>query len=113
MSKEDFKLFVKDNPFLITKVKNNETTWQKLFEIYSLYGDNQEAWNNYFAENKENDDKSFKEILSFVKNVDLNKLKQGVDSLSKAVGLLQGLGKEKEGTNDLYQPRENYQHYDD
>ena len=37
--KEEFKTFIKDKEFLIDKVNNGETTWQKLYEIYDLYGE--------------------------------------------------------------------------
>lgn len=48
MSKKDeFKLFVSKHPKLIKYVENNEATWQKFFEIYSLYGESDDAWNKY------------------------------------------------------------------
>ena len=39
MKKDDFKLLVKKNPELIKFVKNNEMTWQKFYEMYDLYGE--------------------------------------------------------------------------
>ena len=35
--KEEFKTFVKLHPELIKYVRTDEMTWQKFFEIYSLY----------------------------------------------------------------------------
>jgi hypothetical protein len=33
---DNFKLFVKNNPNLITYVKNNTMSWQKFYELYDL-----------------------------------------------------------------------------
>ena len=52
MKKEEFKEFVKKNPRLITYVKNNEMTWQKFYEMYDLYGETNDIWNEYIIDNK-------------------------------------------------------------
>ena len=39
MSKETFKEFVRLKPELIKQVNSNKTSWQKLYEIYEIYGD--------------------------------------------------------------------------
>ena len=39
MSKVEFKEFVKKNPNLINFVEKGETNWQKLYELYDLYGE--------------------------------------------------------------------------
>ena len=45
MSKVDeFKEFVRKNPKLLSYVKKGESSWQKFYEIYDLYGDNETAW---------------------------------------------------------------------
>ena len=49
MKKEEFKEFVKKNPKLITYVKNNEMTWQKFYEMYDLYGESNDVWNEYIS----------------------------------------------------------------
>ena len=50
MKKEEFKEFVKNNPKLITFVKNNEMTWQKFYEMYDLYGADNKVWDKYIKE---------------------------------------------------------------
>ena len=45
--KSEFKAFVKNNPSLIKYVKNNEMTWQKFYEIYDIYGEDESVWNKY------------------------------------------------------------------
>lgn len=44
---DNFKLFVKNNPNLITYVKNNTMSWQKFYELYDLYGEDNNVWNEY------------------------------------------------------------------
>ena len=36
---DNFKSFVKKNPKLITFVKNGSMSWQKFYELYDLYGE--------------------------------------------------------------------------
>ena len=59
-NKEEFKLFVKSHPELISFVKNGEMTWQKFYETYSLYGKDDNVWNKYFKK-EENEIKEEKE----------------------------------------------------
>ena len=44
---DEFKLFVKANPFLITYIRDGKKSWQDLYEMYDIYGDNEEYWNTY------------------------------------------------------------------
>ena len=34
---DNFKLFVKNNPNLITYVRNNTMSWQKFYELYEVH----------------------------------------------------------------------------
>ena len=47
--KEAFKEFAKGHPELINSIKNGNTSWQKLYEIYDIYGEDDRAWKNYFT----------------------------------------------------------------
>ena len=48
MSKESFKLFAKNHPELAEKVLKDNVSWQKLYELYEIYGAESTIWNNYF-----------------------------------------------------------------
>ena len=48
MSKETFKSFVRLHPELADKVVRGTVSWQQLYEIYELYGNNSSVWNTYF-----------------------------------------------------------------
>ena len=43
-TKEKFKDFVKENPRLLKFVKSGEMSWQKFYEMYDMYGDQEEVW---------------------------------------------------------------------
>lgn len=128
MSKETFKRFVRSHPSLVSKVNDGNTTWQKLYEMYDLYGENHSIWNSYFndssigGENRGSTvgssstqstigDTSLKEIFNMIKSMDLDTVKKGVDGLQKAVGLLQELTTTKKETQ--YQARPLYRHLED
>lgn len=122
MSKETFKMFVRSNPRLLDYVKNNQMTWQKFYEMYDMYGENNSIWNDYLGANtisstssissKTIGDTPIKDIFNMVKQMDLETVRKGVDGLQKAVGLMQDLTSNRRG-NTNYQARPLYQHLED
>lgn len=120
---DNFKLFVKNNPNLITYVKNNTMSWQKFYELYDLYGEDNNVWNEYLNKDttvnttKTESKKSnkFSDILDMAKNLDTNKLQDGISSVQKAIGLIGDmLVKDKTpGIGSTYNPRPIYRRFDD
>ena len=104
MSKESFKLFAKSHPELAESVLNNEVTWQKLYELYDIYGESSSIWDNYKTT-------TFKSLFNSLKNIDLDKVQEGVNNLEKTVGLLQGLG--SKNVPNTYEERPSYKHFED
>ena len=47
MSKETFKKFIRNKPELINYINDGTMTWQKFYELYDLYGENNEVWKQY------------------------------------------------------------------
>ena len=127
MSKIEFKEFVKKNTNLISYVESGKTSWQKLYELYDLYGESNEVWNNYKinsnSENKSlNDNRStngfnsnsFKELLNLVKGVDLNTVQKGLSSLDKAIEAFKGIIPDKTSSvSNVYEPRPTYKYFED
>ncbi len=117
--KEDFKLFVKGHPELIKFVKSNEMSWQKFYEVYDIYGDNNEVWNKYFSkldeEEKPKENFSVSDLINMVKNVDLNSVQKNITNISKALGLVQSLiAKDDVSTSEnTYTPRPLYKKFED
>ena len=122
MSKiDDFKEFVRKKPSLISQVKNNNMTWQQFYEFYDLYGEDNNIWNNYIRSNNvennsniKNTNSSLTEIINMAKNMDVNKVQEGIVSIQKAIGLVSDLFV-KDNTNKTseYNPRPLYKHFED
>ena len=119
---DNCKLFVKNNPNLITYVKNNTMSWQKFYELYDLYGEDNSVWNEYLNKDttvnstKTESKKSskFSDILDMAKNLDTNKLQDGISSVQKAIGLIGDiLVKDKKSDVSTYNPRPIYRRFDD
>lgn len=122
-NKEEFKEFVKKNPRLITFIKNGDMTWQKFYEIYDIYGDNSDAWKDYLVSN-ENVSKAavattgalgINDIFSWIKNINLDSLQEGVNSLQRVIGVVKDLGNKDDTTvkKEEYKPRPIYKHFED
>ena len=117
MSKiDDFKLFVRSNPKIYKSVMNKKASWQELYELYDIYKEDSSVWNKYLKEEKnENRNFNINNILDYAKNIDVNKLQDGITSIQKAIDLFGGM-LTKNGTNvenDNYRPRPVYRRFDD
>ena len=89
MSKiDDFKEFVSNHTEFIDMVHSNKTTWQKLYEMYDLYGDNNDIWSRYTSSSIK-DTIDIKGLVSTLKDIDLDSLEENITSIQKAVGLIE------------------------
>ena len=127
MKKEEFKEFVKNNPKLITYVKNNEMTWQKFYEMYDLYGESNDIWKDYIEKNniqeqKEKGEKNIKtgvsglalnQVVNWLKNVDLDGLQEGIGNVQRVLGVMQDFTKKDKVDQPTYKPRPLYKHFED
>jgi hypothetical protein len=113
--KEEFKLFVKNNPKLLKYTKTGEMTWQKFYEIYDIYGDKKEAWNEYLKEEEVKEEKtaSAGDFISWIKKLDLDSVKEGVSSLQKVIGVVKDLGVTEPKKEEVYKPRPIYKKFED
>ena len=124
MTKEKFKMFVRSHPELIKYVNNGSMTWQKFYEMYDIYGENNTIWNKYQKESNYNEieeeipkitttvgDTSLKDLFNMVKKIDLEAVRKGAEGLQKAISLVQDFGSTKQVNN--YQARPLYKHLED
>ena len=110
MSKEAFKSFAKLHPELASSVLNGTTSWQKLYELYDIYGENSKIWESYI--DKTSKKETIKDLFTTFKNLDFESVQRGVTNIQKTISLLQELGFTKqEETN--YEPRPIYSRFDD
>ena len=122
MSKEAFKEFVKKNPKLIKYVRNNEMTWQKFYEMYDLYGEEESAWKDYLQDRTiENTAKTvaatagFTDFVNWLKTVNLDGLQEGIGNIQRVLGIFQDFSKKDDDTTPKqeYKPRPIYKHFED
>lgn len=93
----EFKEFVKDKPFLQSKVENKETTWQSLYETYDLFGENADI----FKENKEESRGSTRgenvtNLFKMLEGVNLDKINENLEGVKKILGVLGEFTKKEE-----------------
>ena len=116
--KEDFKNFVRKKPELIKYVNEGNMTWQKFYEQWNLYGEDDKYWNQYKVkeEPKKEDNFSFSSIGDIIKKIDMDQVQRGVNSLQKIVELLQGFGAGSSSNNvadTSYKPRQLFKKFED
>lgn len=91
--KDEFKIFASKNKYLANAVNSGKTTWQKLFEMFDIYGEESDIWNSFknFKEVKEekNLSSTVKSVIDNIKKIDVDKLEENIGSLQKALGFLE------------------------
>ena len=116
--KDEFKEFVRKNPNLIKYVKTGEMNWQKFYEIYDIYGDDDSVWKDYLKKDETTSNvetaATVGSFLNFLKTIDLDSLQETVSSLQRVLGVFGDLTtKNKETPLQEYKPRPLYKHFDD
>ena len=92
LKKDSFKKFVFAHPEFVDYVKKENISWQKLYELYDLYGEDMSIWNKYIS--KETVDVNG--LFNILKNINLDTLEENINSIQKAVGLVEELTKKEE-----------------
>jgi len=108
MSKESFKNFVKNKPELAKYVQERNTSWQSIYELYELYGENSDIWKEY-STNRFNT--TINDVINTIKNIDMQKLQSGIENIQNTISLVQNFGNKNQ--NKPYEPSPKYQHIDD
>lgn len=97
MSKKDeFKVFAKTHPELVESIRNGDASWQNLYEIYDIYGDDDRAWKNYL---KKSTPTSVNPLTDIVKNIDMDSVQKHINTAQKALGLVQELTGKSSGAS--------------
>lgn len=123
----NFKSFVRKNPNLIAYVRDGSMSWQKFYELYDLYGEDNSIWDSYInkktdntitsrtSDNSSKSNFSLGNILDMAKNIDANRLSDGISSLQKAIGLFGDIISKDStsSTTSSYTPRPIYRKFDD
>lgn len=108
---DNFKQFVRNNPTFASYIKDGSMTWQKFYELYDMYGEKSSIWDEYTKQSSKKT--TINDIINVAKNIDIDKLQDGINSISKAIGLFSSLFNNKKDNNDSYEPRAIYKRFDD
>ncbi len=86
MGKEEFKAFVKTKPELADYVLDNTMTWQKFYELYDMYGEDDTIWQKYSKkENRTND------ISNKIGKFDADSIQKHIETAQKALDIFSEL----------------------
>ena len=110
--KEDFKNFVNNHKELINYVNTDKMTWQKFYDMYSLYGENSDVWDEYLNK-KNNNTISLKDILDSLKNLDADEVQKNINSLNKILSLVSTLISKDNNVKEEYEPMPLYKKFED
>ncbi len=114
---DEFKSFVKKNPKLVTFVNSGEMTWQKFYEMFDLYGEENSIWDSYLKgkEIVENSSSfTLSDFFTLFKNIDLDSLQAGISNIQRVLSVLQDFGKKEDIVEESsYKPRPIYKHFED
>ena len=83
MQIDDFKAFVKTIPAIREEVVKGRYTWQQLYEVYVLYGEDDKMWEPY-----KHNRTDLTGLLDILKNVDLDALSKSFEGLQKILDLV-------------------------
>jgi len=106
--KEDFKNFVNNHKELIRYVNTDKMTWQKFYDMYELYGENNSVWNDYFDTKEDN----VSNILDKIKNLDPDEVSKNINTITKALAVIGSLFT-KDEVKDTYEPMPIYKKFED
>lgn len=116
MSKEDFKLFARKHPELSEVINNKDTTWQKLYELYDIYGEDMNVWKPYLKTSSSSiitKDTTIADLITSIKSLDLETVQNGINNIQKAISLLQDIGIGDKRDIPQYESRPMYQYFED
>jgi hypothetical protein len=109
-----FKEFVRNNPKIIQEVRKGNSTWQELYEDWYLLGEDDARWDSIgekkssVKEGESTDNKTdwMSTVTGMLKKMDPNQVQHHINNLSQAIGAIQGLLTQFQGSNPPNQVRE-------
>lgn len=121
---DEFKDFVKNNPFLLEKIRSKETTWQNMYETYDIYGKEHVMFKNTPPPSQQSQTnhanlfstEGINGALKAFQGLDMDKLSSNLDGVKKFIGAFQEITKpEVKGSAKIpsYMKKSNYRRYND
>lgn len=98
MSKETFKEFVRTKPELAEYVNDNIMTWQKFYELYDIYGEDETIWNKYTNIRK------VPKVSELIQKFDPDSLQKHIETAQKALDIFSELATKTTETKTTIKP---------
>jgi len=105
--KTEFKEFVKKYPSFANYVQNRNTSWQELYELWDMYGDDDKVFSRYKTVGTD-----LNNVINGIKNINMDSVKKNLNSIEKGIKLLQDFVK-KEDVVPTYEPRPIFKRFED
>lgn len=83
----EFKTFLKTVPGIKKDVIAKKYTWQQIYEIYTMYGEN----DDFFKPYKTSHSLDVNDILEIIRHVDLDTLSSSLQSIEKILNIVSTL----------------------
>ena len=99
--KEEFKIFARKHPELVSFDKDKSMTWQKFYEIYDIYGEDNKAWESYLNSNNNTTADTLNDFSNKLKNIDINSIQEHIKTAEKALSLISELTNKSSVTSPL------------
>ena len=100
--KEEFKEFIRNKPELVEYIKSNEMTMQKFYEIYDVYGNDENAWRPYERKNNISNNLNGFKLTDIMKKINVDDLQKHINTAQKALGVVEDLtGKKTNGLENV------------
>ena len=101
MSKETFKEFVRTKPELIDYIEDGSMTWQKFYEIYDMYGEDDNVWQKYRTSKKNTTTK----VSDLMQSFDVDTIQSHIETAQKALSFISELtSKGSETVSNIVKP---------
>ena len=85
---DEFKMFIKDKPFLKDRVNRGETSWQSLYETYDLFGKDADIFKEEARNGNSSKNGSPTSLLKMLEGVNLDKINENLEGMKKILGVL-------------------------
>lgn len=89
--KEEFKEFIRNKPELVEYIKNKEMTMQSFYEIYDVYGNDENAWKPYIRKEEIKVENNTPKLTDIMKNINLDELQKHINTAQKALSIVENL----------------------
>lgn len=86
-----FKTFIRTMPKAATLVHEGKYTWQQLYEMYDMYGEDHEIWQQFKEKNTTSSILDLQTLLNLLKSVDMDALLSSMQGLEKVLGIAAAL----------------------